>query len=290
MIKTAGIYYFSGTGNTALVAGMIQSGLAALGCAAELIPVEDVLGGKRTPDMEGFDLVGFGSQVIGFTTPSVMMRFIKLLPKQNGKRAFVFRTAGGVATVNYNASRPMLRALGRRGFDVFHERLFAIGSNWINRFDDAVVAGLAQATRRKTALMCEALLRGEARHLETGRFQRLKMGLVGRVTPAFFRVAGKDMAVDQAACTQCGLCARHCPAGNITLKQGKVRFGWQCNCCLRCVYACPAKAIRFKHLGFFAVPGGYDIQATLAHPQPADPTGEKPAPRFYQAYLANDAL
>jgi len=177
-----------------------------------------------------------------------MKRFLRGLAGQTGKKAFIFRTAGGVAPINYNASRPMKTILARKGFDVFHERLFSISSNWINRFDDDVIVNLTESTKRKVQLMCNALMNNEAKHYQTTFPQRLQMGIVARVAPLFFHVAGRDLTVDAKVCTRCGLCEKKCPAINIRLLDGHVRFGWQCNCCLRCVYACPDEAIHFKHL------------------------------------------
>jgi len=284
----AAVFYFSGTGNTELVANMIRAELTARGCQTDLFRMEDVTRGKIALDTAKYDLIGIGSQVIGFTAPSLVYRFIRMLPKANGTRTFVFRTAGGVAPVNYNASKPMIRKLRRKGFDVFHERLFSIGSNWITRFDDDVVRGLYEATQKKVSLMSDALLRGEPRVLKTGFVQHALMACVGVVAPLFFRFVGKDFTVSDA-CTHCGLCLKHCPAENIFEKDGKIRHKFSCNSCMRCVYECPQNAIRLRSFAFFAVPGGYKIKDILAGnaKSAAEP---KPEPRFYQEYLSNDLL
>jgi ferredoxin len=185
--------------------------------------MEDVLKNKLPLDLHGYDLIGLGCQVIGFTAPGLVNDFIKTLPKTKGQRTFVFRTAGGVAPINYNASKPMIRKLARKGYDVFYERVFSIGSNWIAKFDDDVVFNLHEATRKKASLMCDALIMGETRTLKTGLLQRILMECVMAVTPAFFRLVGKDFTV-QDSCSHCGLCVKNCPAGNITDQNGKIKF------------------------------------------------------------------
>jgi ferredoxin/protein involved in ribonucleotide reduction len=47
------------------------------------------------------------------------------------------------------------------------------------------------------------------------------------------------------ACTRCGLCARVCPADNITV-DSKVRFGDKCEVCYACLHICPKNAIHLR--------------------------------------------
>ncbi|HEX2937859.1 MAG TPA: EFR1 family ferrodoxin [Ruminiclostridium sp.] len=288
-MKTAVIFYFSGTGNTELVACMLRDTLSKREYVTELIRMEDVLKNKIPLNVSGYDLIGIGSQVIGFGAPRLVYEFIKALPKANGQKTFVFRTAGGVAPVNYNASKPMMRRLKRKGYDVFYERIFSISSNWISKFDDDVIIKLHEATQKKVGLMCDGLVKGEQRILKTGFMQRMMMECVMFTTPFFFRMAGKRYAVKDT-CTHCGQCVKNCPAGNITMEEERIRFHSSCSLCMRCIYSCPKNAIYLKSFAFFAVPGGYNIKKILAQPCAVEVKDKKPEPRFLKEYLANDAL
>ena len=41
------------------------------------------------------------------------------------------------------------------------------------------------------------------------------------------------------------MCEKVCPVGNITVKDGKVIFGEQCNQCMTCIQWCSQRAIYF---------------------------------------------
>ncbi|HIE10826.1 MAG TPA: hypothetical protein EYP62_04375 [Kiritimatiellae bacterium] len=53
-----------------------------------------------------------------------------------------------------------------------------------------------------------------------------------------------DLEALPGRCTQCGLCARGCPTGNISLAAGYPQFGDRCSLCLACIHRCPTEAIQ----------------------------------------------
>ncbi len=46
-------------------------------------------------------------------------------------------------------------------------------------------------------------------------------------------------------CVGCGLCARTCPLGNITMKDKRPSWGDNCVLCLRCYHICPHHAVAY---------------------------------------------
>jgi len=288
-MKSIVVYYFSGTGNTEIVTNMVKEEFTRLKYNITLIRIEDVLKCKLEIDLQRFDLVGIGCPIVGYGVPNIVNNFIRLLPKEKCKRVFIFRTAGGVAPINYNASKPMVRILARKGYQVFHERVFSIGSNWVVKFDDVVTRQLYDATSRKVAIMCRDVSNGATRILNTGIILKVIMRVVSLFTPRIFRLVGKDLIVNKS-CSNCGLCIKNCPAKNIYEKNGKIKFKLSCSSCMRCFYSCPKCAINFRLLTFFPVPGGYNIEKILAKPCDTDEKTNRPIPPFFNDYIQNDAL
>ncbi|MBN1775773.1 MAG: EFR1 family ferrodoxin [Clostridiales bacterium] len=289
-MKSVGIFYFSGTGNTEIIAEMIREAFAERDYQIDLIRMEDVLKNSRTINPADYDLIGIGSPVLGYTSPKIVRDFIRILPKilskESRRKVFIFRTAAGVAPVNYNASKPIIRQLAARGYDVLYERIFSISSNWIFKYDDDVILKLYEASRKKADLLCSEVISGKKRLLKTSPLRRAMMEFVMLADRPFLRMVSKDYVVS-ASCSHCGLCVKNCPSANIREKNGKIKFGMSCNSCLRCVYSCPKNAIGFRTLSFFAVPGGYNIKKILAHPCPPDEKDKRSEPPFFKAYVGD---
>ncbi len=288
-MKTIAIFYFSGTGNTEIVADMIKEEFTRLHCQITMLRIENVLKVKKKIDLSQYDLVGIGCPVIGYTVPDIVMKFAKLLPDNTHKKVFIFRTAGGVAPINYNASKRLIRRLKRKNYDVFHERIFSISSNWIYRFDNEVIKQLYEATKRKVSLLCNQVMNGESRILKTKIRLRIKMEMINLAVSKVIWLIGKDLRVHNT-CTRCGLCINNCPVGNVFLRREKIRFGHTCNSCMRCVYSCPRGAIHYRFLTFFPVKGGYHIEKILKQPQMHDEAHAMKEPPFFKEYIANDEL
>ena len=71
--------------------------------------------------------------------------------------------------------------------------------------------------------------------------------------------------------------------GNISIVDGKIRFGWNCTLCMRCVYRCLVDAISPRVFKFAVIKGGYDIQKVIADP---DVRGDFVSPAT-QGYFAS---
>lgn len=288
-MKSIVIFYFSGTGNTEIVANMIKDEFSNREYHVDIMKIEDVLNNNIELQLTKYDLIGIGAQVIAFDAPRIIYDFIHKLPKGDGKKVFIFRTAGGVAPQNYNASKSMMKKLRKKGYNVFHERLFSIASNWVTKFSDDAVRQLYEATKKKVGIMCKEVILGKERSLKTSVGLKILMGFIKFLSKLGLRFIGKDLAVNKD-CKHCNICIKNCPTKSIYEKNGKIKFKLSCACCMRCIYSCPQHAINFRMYKFYTLSGGYNIKEILGQASSTNKESNGMIPKFLNKYINNDNL
>jgi flavodoxin len=112
-VKSAVVYVSVHHGNTEKVAKVIAKTLKA-----KLFRVSDASAKK----LEDYKLIGFGSGIYFVRHHQTLMKFVEKLPENEGKKAFIFSTAGvkkrGYATM---AHKPLRDSLKSKKFDVIDE-------------------------------------------------------------------------------------------------------------------------------------------------------------------------
>ncbi|MCE1246283.1 MAG: EFR1 family ferrodoxin [Firmicutes bacterium] len=248
MQQKANIIYFTGTGNSARVCGVLGGVFEDAGYEVSVISIEDV-----KPDGVGeADLRVFAFPVYACSVPSVFIDWMRKLPRNNGAKAALISVFG---SLDVNEKIPgydgqaLLQAkslLEDKGFDVF----FGDGTGY--PFNVPVSGGVPDEEKSKAILekadetirnIGVRIVAGEKYFKKCSWFNEAWSKLFGLLYAAVGRRwIGKLYAADDS-CVKCGLCIKSCPVHTINSKLGNIRWKWNCEGCQRCVNICPKKSI-----------------------------------------------
>lgn len=254
------IYVFSGTGNTQKACEIYKQEFINQGVDACIYHIK--AGFKNLPNPNGYDYVGIGYPIHGFNAPSIVLDFARAFPQseQKGKKYFIVKTSGEPLQINNVSSIKLNSILKKKGYAMTSEYHYVMPYNMIFRHTDDM------AYRMKTTL--DALAPLEAREVLDGKEHILKkipfgafISWVVRIEHPAMKVNGRFFKVDTDKCINCGMCAKNCPVGNITISNNKeFQFGGDCLMCTRCSFNCPTDAFNIALLNGWRVNGKYSFK------------------------------
>ena len=258
------LYYFSGTGNTAYVCNLLKGALEKRSVKADLVKMEEFHEPIDPAALKGVDAVCLCYPVYAFRPAALVLRFAGLLPAVQTMPMFHIKTAGGVRGLTEYASTSLSRALAKKGYRTEYDRTVTMGSNWYYAYDDRLVKQLALAAEEKAEQIAEDIISGKKRILKPNFIQTFFSWLASFGEHHMgAKQFGKSLSADEN-CNACGLCAKNCPQKNIRMDGARPVFGSDCLWCMRCIYACPKKAIYSRGMQFAILKNGYDLKHVLA--------------------------
>ncbi len=235
------ICYYSGSGNTKLACEYIVKNIKDVEIDLFNIAKDGI------PDLEQYDIVGFATFANVLGPPYLMQTFIKRLPRQKDKPAFVFNTYGFI-------SGKTLKILGKwavaKGFRVIIGHSLHTPENC----PPMIVSGRGneQAPNKKELEDFNNFISELSQLIESKgvRQKKIKIGLLNSLLPVLphtviRKVMGKKY-VDASLCVECGTCEKVCPYGAIKLKPKPIFDMSKCYGCWACYNHCPNKAIYAK--------------------------------------------
>ena len=290
------LFYFSGTGNTKAVCGMLAEALEKdHDCPTECISIESDALQESLSGIAGDELVGIGYPIYGFGCPSNMLSFVRELKDHlhPGQKVFLLQTAADFIRVNHWAGADVAKILNNAGIEVMYERIIVMGPNFFVAYDDRFNKQLYRAAMGKTAHMAGELMNHVHRRPQKGLLGRGLTSLAhyGESHPGTAIFGRTLKALD--TCDRCGVCVKNCPAGNPVMTGSGVRFTGKCFMCMRCVYACHKKCITSSAMGFVILKEGYDLMKAVKDPSVTADFINDDTKGFYKhfnAYLNDSSL
>lgn len=266
------IYYFSGTGNSLVVARDIAEKMGG-----NLIPIHSVVNRERiTIDADVVGIV-FPVYYMGLVNiPLIVQRFISKLDKIGTKYIFAICTYGGGAGPTLTMLDEMIRARSGRlaaGFGVQmpqnafrkpYEHKGKLYNKWKEKKLDFIYEHVkARDDHFHTDSFFTRLVETILLQLMENNF--FKPFFINPMNKTAEFPKGSDLTVDKIMpfmdrsyhtngnCTGCETCSRICPVRNIEIVDDKPVWQHHCENCLACIKWCPQKAIH----GYGELPKGY---------------------------------
>ncbi|MBN1983491.1 MAG: 4Fe-4S dicluster domain-containing protein [Chitinivibrionales bacterium] len=243
-MRTAKLYYFSGTGNSLR---LLEIGKTTLENKGYTVSVEEIRAANHDTKNDSADLLGFFYPVYGLAAPRIIRAFMEKLPgAQPGQHAFLLASNGGKNHEGFALTEPK-SILEKKSYTVMAYSAILMPNNW-------VVFSDCPSGVKRDAMLLTAEKEAEEFFIKLTNDDGIRKPFVHAFNPLidFFMKYGfrnfginllwRHFSVDNT-CTLCGRCAKLCPTRSITLKEGRPQWHATCEQCMRCITFCPTKAI-----------------------------------------------
>lgn len=257
MIKNVTLAFFSGTGCTKAVVDCFEKQFGERGIDTTLIDIAfDNESSAKV--LNATDLLIVFSPVYAFRLADIVEEWIKKLPDSAATPAAIISVSGGGEVSPNTACRlTSKRLLKRKNYHVIYEKMIVMPSNFAVPTQDHLAMDLIRILPSKVKRIITDLLSGRE-NLTSPKGQDRVFAALGRLEHVGAKLFGASIHATQD-CNLCRLCIRNCPKKNITLQDGRMKFGLQCMFCMRCIYDCPQKALSPRIMKFVVIKDGFSL-------------------------------
>ena len=237
------IIYFSGTGNTLLLAQDLNQALNTGSDSSTLAAIADVARDEPVTSSADRVLLAFPVYFVDFPEP--VRAFLSRLAVSPGTKVY---TLGNCGANDWGVLASARRQLAAKDLELAgHFRFVMPDNSIVFPTEKGVQDELVATAKAGIGEVARIILAGESRFDDgSAPFARV-------VTPVMRWVCRSalgftDMKVDAQKCTGCGVCVSVCPMNVISKEGQKPEWTDRKNCatCFACIHYCPSKAVRFR--------------------------------------------
>ena len=242
------IFYFSGTGNTRWAAEQLAQAIGD-----ELLYIPDELGENKCYQLKNGERLGFCFPTHGWQPPRIVREFIRQATFHIQPSTYIYALTTCGDNMGY-AMRILRKELRQKGLSL--DATFAVVMPESNVCFSFLHLDTPESERRKIEAARQRMphICQIVKDKEVGIEELVK----GAIPFTFTYILGgyynkhlitdEKFWVDNKACIQCGLCAKHCPVNDIEGLPPHWKHDGSCTNCLACYHYCPTHAIHWGNM------------------------------------------
>ena len=238
------IYYFTGTGNSLMLAKNLGRILDA-----EIISIPKVINSPM--DIREAEVVGFVFPLYYQTVPIIVQDFINNLDLKD-KYVFAIVNSGAYMGVSLDVFSDILKKNGSElsaGFQLVMPYNFLIDGSILGKLSYKIKNILYKRANRKLIKITKIINDRKKigiekrpyikKHHPYSHFNKEELERQLKYEAKYFWVNEK--------CISCGQCSKVCPVNNIEIVNKVPKWDNKCEQCLACINWCPVEAIEFEN-------------------------------------------
>ncbi len=247
------IYWFSGTGNTLLLALELEKKLSEKGRTVRLLAIEKSKPENIDPDA----MLGIVVAVAEQGTYRNVWNFLENLPEVNGTKSFLLDSLGYYSG---GILGPVKKILKRKGFKTIAAKEIIMPNNFYKKRSKPEKELIKREKgMKKVAIFADRLISGKGYWFDIPVYSTLISLFSRSDTIDKFYQRLLPVVFHDDKCTRCNICVKICPSNHInrTGENAPENTNYKCLHCLRCFGYCPVKAITIgnkNNVPYHAVP------------------------------------